>query len=151
MDVTLGILCNIRLLCKIREPHVTLPKLLQLGLNACIFICVGKFPTVQRKVQVMSEFEIINETEVEAVRRGRPSNASPELIQALKGLKSGQALRLSGFACDPKSEDYGTQKSSKSATIRTAGDQAGVTVSIKWSPAGIPQVMVKPQKASAKK
>jgi hypothetical protein len=89
------------------------------------------------------DFEIIAETEIVSVRRGRKSSVSPELVKALGSLKVGQAVRIPSLACDPKADDFGTQKSSKSASIRNAGTSAGVKVEILWSPEGVPQVKIK--------
>lgn len=88
------------------------------------------------------KFEIIDASEVIAVKRGRKSTASPELVKALAGLKTGQAIRVEDFRCDPKSKDFPKNKSSKGASIRSAGKSAGVAVSIAWSPDGVPQVTV---------
>jgi hypothetical protein len=89
------------------------------------------------------DFEIIEETDIVSVRRGRKSSVSPELVKALGALKVGQAIRIPSLSCDPRSDDFGNQKSSKSATIRSAGNNAGVKVEILWSPEGVPQVKVK--------
>lgn len=86
------------------------------------------------------DFEFIDENEIEAVSRGRKSNVPTELVEALKKMPKGKAVRIKDFALDPKSDDYKNDKASVSATIRSAGKQAGVKVVIAWSPDGVPQV-----------
>jgi hypothetical protein len=88
------------------------------------------------------DFEFIDESEIQAVSRGRKSNVPAELVKALTTVPKGKAVTIKAFACDPKSDDYKNDKASVSATIRSAGKQAGVKVSISWSPAGVPQVKV---------
>ena len=88
------------------------------------------------------DFEFIDESAIEAVSRGRKSNVPTELVEALRKLPKGKAIAIKVFACDPTSADYKNDKASVSATIRSAGKQAGVKVSIGWSPAGVPQVKV---------
>lgn len=93
------------------------------------------------------EFEFIDEGEIEAVRRGRKSTASPELVEALRSLPTGKAIRFRDLGLDPTSEDYKNDKASASAMIRSAGSQAGVLVTIAWSREGFPQVKVRKNKA----
>lgn len=100
-----------------------------------------------RKVVIM-EFEFIDENDIEAVRRGRKSNVSAELVEALRTMPKGKAVKVKGLSVDPKSEDFKNDKATASATIRTAGRLAGVKVSISWSPEGIPQVTAKVAKAA---
>lgn len=88
------------------------------------------------------DFEIIDNSEVVAVKRGRKSTAPQELVKALATLTSGKSIRLGGYKCDPKSKDFRNEKSSKGAVIRSAGKLAGVKVTIAWSPDGVPQVSV---------
>jgi hypothetical protein len=97
------------------------------------------------------EFEIIDESEIEAVSRGRKSNIDPTLVKALAEMPKGKAIRVKGLALDPTHEDYKNDKASTSAVIRSAGKQAGVEVSIQWSRTGVPQVTVKTPKVKAKK
>lgn len=87
-------------------------------------------------------YEFISENDVEFVSRGRKSQTPQELVTALRKLTKGQALKLSSFAVDPKGATAKTDKARYSAVIRQAGKQAGVKVTIKWSPAGVPQVIV---------
>lgn len=88
------------------------------------------------------DFEIIDAKDVVAVRRGRKSTASPELVKALGALRTGQAIRITQMKCDPKGKDFRNEKASKGALIRSAGKVAGVKVSVAWSPDGVPQVTV---------
>ena len=74
-----------------------------------------------------------------------------ELVEALRSMPKGKAIRVKDLALDPKSEDYKNDKASTSAVIRSAGKQAGVEVSIQWSSTGVPQVTVKTPKVKAKK
>lgn len=103
-----------------------------------------------RKVVIM-EFEFIEENEIEAVRRGRKSTVPAELVEAFRTLPKGKAVKVTDLALDPKSEDYKNDKASVSAIIRSAGKQAGVEVTISWSPLGIPQVSTKTPKVKAGK
>jgi hypothetical protein len=89
------------------------------------------------------EFEFIDESEIEAVSRGRKSSASPELVKAFATCPKGKAIRLKEFAGDTSnSETYKAHKQNSSATLRSAAKLAGVQVSIHWSPNGVPQVKV---------
>jgi hypothetical protein len=88
-------------------------------------------------------FEEISEDEVRGVPRGRKSNVDPALVDALKTLKSGRAIRIGAMGLDPKATNYKTDKARVSATIRSAMKSAGhAKFSIVWSPEGVPQVKV---------
>ena len=97
------------------------------------------------------DFEFIDEGDIEGVKRGRKSQVPQELVEAFKALKAGQAIRLTAFSQDPADPDYKNLKATASSTIRQAGTQAGVKTKIAWSPAGVPQVTVKPLKPSKSK
>ena len=86
------------------------------------------------------DFEFIDEADIQSVKRGRKTTVPSELVEMLTKLPKGQAVLLRQFALDPKADDYKTQKASKSAMLRKAGELAGLEVSITWSPAGVPQV-----------
>lgn len=87
------------------------------------------------------EFEIIPTSEIVSNPRGRKSKADPKLVEALKGLKAGQAIRVNALTLDPKSADYGKDKARVSATLRSAVRSAGhAKFSILFSPTGTPQV-----------
>lgn len=97
------------------------------------------------------DFEFIDENEIQAVRRGRKTTAPAELVKALGAVPKGKVVLIREFALDPTADDYKSAKSTVSATIRTAGKLAGVKVGIRWSPAGVPQVMVSPLPPKGKK
>ena len=97
------------------------------------------------------EFEFIEEGDIEAVRRGRKSNVPAELVEALRTMPKGKAVRIKDMAVDMKSADVKNEKASTSAVIRSAGKQAGVKVAISWSPEGVPQVTTKAEKATKSK
>jgi hypothetical protein len=87
------------------------------------------------------DFEIIDEADVEFVRRGRKSSVSPELVEMLKKLPKGKTAKITSMAGNPKNEkEYTTHKARISATLRSAGKQAGKKVKITWTPSGVPQV-----------
>lgn len=96
------------------------------------------------------DFEFIDENEIEAVRRGRKSTAPAELVEAFAKLPKGKAIKIREFQQDTTDPEYKTNKQTVSATIRTAGKLAGVTVSIQWTPDGIPQVKLSAPKAKVK-
>lgn len=93
-------------------------------------------------------FEFIDESAMEFTPRGRKSNVAPELVKALGNLPKGKALRLTGFTVSPNTDTAKTDRARISATIRSAAKMAGVEVSIKWSPAGVPQVTTTKAKTS---
>lgn len=86
------------------------------------------------------DFEFIDETDVQSVKRGRKTTVPSELVEMLTKLPKGKVALLRQYALDPTAEDYKTQKASKSAMLRKAGELAGFDVSIVWSPQGVPQV-----------
>jgi hypothetical protein len=85
-------------------------------------------------------FEIIDESEMEFVQRGRKSNTPTDLVNAIKALKAGKALSVPSLKCDPKSASYGKDKARNGAIIRSAAKLAKVAVTIRWSPEGVPQI-----------
>lgn len=90
------------------------------------------------------DFEEIPEDQVESVRRGRKSNVDPGLVQALKGLKKGKAIRIPSQSLDPSAPSYRTDKARVSAQLRTAMRMAGhADFSIIFSPEGTPQIRLK--------
>lgn len=86
------------------------------------------------------DFEIISADQVETVKRGRKANVDPALVTALKTLKAGNVLAVTGLKCDPTAGDYKKAKAKAGAHLRSAGRLAGVKVSVGWSPTGVPQV-----------
>lgn len=90
------------------------------------------------------EDEFIDADQVEFVHRGRQSSVSPELVAKLSRLPKGKAYAVKEMALDPNSPDYRTQKNNVSSKIRNACQQAGLDkISLRWSPAGVPQVINK--------
>lgn len=87
--------------------------------------------------------EIIEEGDIELVPRGRASNVPKELVDALKKIGKGKAIRLPDMKLDAGAKTYKTDKARVSATIRQAGRQANVAVQICWSLQGMPQVIKK--------
>ena len=96
------------------------------------------------------DFEFIDEGDIESVKRGRKSQVPQVLVDTLKKIPAGKVMVVKDYALDPKADDYKTRKASVSSTIRQAGKLAGLVVAIAWSPAGVPQVKVKPTKAGKK-
>lgn len=91
----------------------------------------------------MSEdYEVVSESELEFARRGRKSSAPQALVTAIAKMKKGQALKLSGMTVNLKAPNAKTEKARISAVIRSAGKQAGRKVGIRWSVAGVPQVII---------
>lgn len=97
------------------------------------------------------DFEFIDEDNIQSVKRGRKSQVPQALVDALSKMPTGKAVVIKTLALDPKDEDYKSRKATVSATIRQAGKQAGVEVAIAWSPAGVPQVKVRPNKTKGLK
>lgn len=84
--------------------------------------------------------EIINETDVVVSPRGRKAELDPELVELLKSVKSGQAIRLASYFGPVAKED----RSRVSQSLRKHW-RAGRTddIRIDYTPEGIPQVRVK--------
>jgi hypothetical protein len=98
------------------------------------------------------DFEFIDENEIESVKRGRKSTVSPELVEAFRKVPTGKAVKITALAGDPSdAEAYKLHKASASATIRSAGTQAGKKVKISWSSAGVPQVVLSTPKPAKSK
>lgn len=89
------------------------------------------------------DFEIIPESEIKKSARGRKSNVDPKLVEGLRGLKKGSAVRLPKMKCDPKSPDFKKDKARVSANLRSAMKLAGHSkYGIIFTPDGIPQVKI---------
>src|SRR6056300_1960332 len=85
-------------------------------------------PQTQRgNIMANSEwsFEEIEETEITAVARGRKSNVDEALIEGLRNLKTGKAIRIPSQQLDTKAANYKTEKARVSAMLRTAMRAAG--------------------------
>ena len=89
------------------------------------------------------KLEVINESEMEFVSRGRKSNVQQALVEAIAKLPSGKVLRITSFKVDAKAKTYKAEKARVSAIIRQAGKQASKKVRLAWSADGVPQVLVK--------
>lgn len=98
--------------------------------------------TGKEKGENPNEFEVVNADDIQFVKRGRKSNANPELIEALKNLKKGQALVVRNMTANPNAENYNTEKSRIASQIRSACKSANLTeFRILWTPTGVPQVV----------
>lgn len=90
------------------------------------------------------KYQIIDEAELEFVPRGRKSNTDLELVDAMRKLTSGKALSVTSLQVDMKltAEVVKSEKARISAMLRACAKQAGVTIAIRWSPNGVPQISV---------
>jgi hypothetical protein len=96
------------------------------------------------------DFEFIDENEIEGVKRGRKTTVPTELVEAIRSMPKGKAVKVKDYKLDPTSEDYRNEKANVSSTIRKAGELAGVKVSITWTLDGVPQVKASLAKAKRK-
>ena len=87
------------------------------------------------------EFEFIDEGAMEFVARGRKSEVSPALVNALKSMPKGKAVKLTALRIDLKADNAKTEKARVGATIRKAASLAGVKVGIRWATDGTPQAV----------
>lgn len=87
-------------------------------------------------------FEFIEESEIESVKRGRKAVVIPEMVQFLAKAKVGQNVKLNGLALGETfatAEEKKTAKASVSATIRNQAKIAGWNkVRIVWTIENIP-------------
>ena len=84
--------------------------------------------------EMKMEFEFIEESEIESVKRGRKAIVIPELVEFLKKAKVGQIVKVSTFALDSSlatAEDKKNAKAKNSATLRAQAKASG------WSKVGI--------------
>ena len=89
-------------------------------------------------------FEEIPEDQIRGVPRGRKSNVDPALVDGLRTLAKGRAIRIPSQALDPKAANYRTEKARVSAMLRTAMKAAGHSeFSIVFSPEGVPQIRLR--------
>jgi hypothetical protein len=89
------------------------------------------------------DFEIVDPTKIEFVRRGRKTNLDPKVLNAVKGLAKGQTLAIRMLAVDPASPDFRNEKAKVSAQIRKACENAGHKKHrINWTAQGVPCVTV---------
>lgn len=89
-----------------------------------------------------NEFEFIDANSIEFVKRGRKSNVSPKLVDALSQLTKGKALAIPSMKLDPNASNYSNEKARISSQIRTACRMANLEgFRILWAPNGVPQVV----------
>lgn len=89
------------------------------------------------------DFEFIDESEIESVKRGRKTTVPAELVDMVKTCPKGKAILMRKYAQDiADADEYKKNKARISAMFRKAGELAGVKVSTTWSPAGVPQLKV---------
>lgn len=94
------------------------------------------------KPEGFDEFEIIDSSSVEFVKRGRKTKVDPDLVKHLKALPAGKTLSIRRMALDPLHPDFRKDKARVSSQIRNACRSAGIeTPNIRWSVDGVPQVM----------
>lgn len=87
------------------------------------------------------EYEIIDASEVVAVRRGRKASYPAELLELFQTLGKGKVARLTAYKGDPSNADaFRKHKASTGAMLRGCAKSAGRKASIAWSPDGVPQV-----------
>ena len=88
------------------------------------------------------EFEFIEESEIESVKRGRKAVVIPELVQFLAKAKVGQIVRVSMFALDSEivtAEDKKNAKAKNSATLRAQAKASGwAKCAITWDVNNVP-------------
>jgi len=97
------------------------------------------------------DFEFIDESEIESVKRGRKTTVPAELVDMVKTCPKGKVILMRAYAQDTSNPDeYKKNKARVSAMFRKAGELAGVKVSTVWSPAGVPQVKVETAPKSGK-
>lgn len=87
------------------------------------------------------DFEFIDEGDMEFTPRGRKSDVPQELVDAIRKMPKGKVLVLPAYKVNTKAETYKTDKARIGGKIRAASAQAGVKTNIRWSPAGVPQVV----------
>lgn len=90
------------------------------------------------------DFEFIEESEIESVKRGRKSLIIPELVQFLAKAKVGQTVKVPTFAIDSaivEALDKKNAKAKASATLRVQAKNAGwKKVTIIWDVNAVPFV-----------
>lgn len=87
------------------------------------------------------DFEFIDETEIESVKRGRKAIVIAEMVEFLSKAKVGQSVKLSSFALDSAldADSKKKEKATHSATIRAQAKLAGwAKVAIIWDVKGFP-------------
>lgn len=95
-----------------------------------------------KKKENEMNFEFIEESEIESVKRGRKAIVIPELVEFLTKAKVGQLVKVSMFALDNESvtlEDKKNAKAKNSATLRAQAKASGwAKVGIIWDTKNVP-------------
>lgn len=90
----------------------------------------------ENEKEMKMEFEFIEESEIESVKRGRKAIVVPELVAFLTKAKVGQTVKVPTFALDSSlatAEEKKTAKAKNSATLRVQAKNAGwKKVAIIW-------------------
>ena len=90
----------------------------------------------------MSDFTVINASDVSFVKRGRKATVNDALVAAIAKLPVGKAMALTSMKLDPKASTYANDKARIASGIRTACRAANLTTyRIMWSPVGVPQIV----------
>jgi hypothetical protein len=88
------------------------------------------------------EFEFIEESEIESVKRGRKAHVVPELVAFLSKAKVGQTVRVPMFALDNEIvtlEEKKNAKAKNSAILRSQAKASGwAKVGIIWDVNNVP-------------
>lgn len=87
------------------------------------------------------DFEFIDESEIESVKRGRKPIVITEMVAFMSKAKVGQIVKLANLAIDSAldAESKKKAKATNSATIRAQAKNANwVKVGIVWDKNGIP-------------
>jgi hypothetical protein len=96
----------------------------------------------ENEKEINMEFEFIEESEIESVKRGRKAIVIPELVAFLSKAKVGQTVRVAMFALDNEIvtlEDKKTAKAKNSATLRAQAKASGwAKVAIIWDVNNVP-------------
>lgn len=98
------------------------------------------FPEDNDKEKEMN-YEFIDESEIQSVKRGRKPNLIPEMVAFMEKAKVGQIVKLATLAIDSAldAESKKKAKAAISATIRAQAKNANWTkVGIVWDKNGIP-------------
>lgn len=107
-------------------------------------MATDKNPEMGKKKEEAMDFEFIDESEIESVKRGRKAQVIPEMLEVFTKTKVGQVVKVVRFALGEEilsDSDKKTAKAKNSATIRSHAKAAGwKKVQIWWSPKGVPQV-----------
>jgi hypothetical protein len=127
---------------RVSEGSVSFVHLTRVGAPDTISV-VGSPADLNERLVVMSmQFEVINESEMQFISRGRKSTVAPELVEQIKKLAKGKAIAVTSMKVTAKGNEAKTERARYGAQIRAAAKQAGRKVTIRWSVAGVPQIVV---------